>query len=662
MERMERRHDMSSMGGMSMGGPNSFQGTNMGLAHDFWYIIAAVLGFLALCRLVNLYKSRTRLQKRFANSVQYPTKPANKFLEIWATLTALIRESSYPQLYVPSSWFSWMTPPPLGRVITLLAYWAIIVSMMTANAIKNDAFFWERIGFRNAWITVMQMPLLYLLASKCSIIGLIIGTGHERLNWLHRWVGRTMFVTGAVHGWHFFTEWQRAGILEFQLQMMGMVKYGMAAWTVLGWSLISGFAPLRRLGYEFFVLQHLASAVLFIWLVYVHIPAYARWNVWFSIGALCFDRACRTVLLVWQNVKFRPNRSKCKGGQRVGHFAQIRAVGDSITVINIKDVHFKWKAGQHLYLWAPAIGPMEAHPYTIACAHQLPETCICNSIQLVVRKHGGFSKRLHERAIKDHAEEKKGNYTVFVSGPYGMPPRLDIYETVVLISASTGASFTLPILEDLLAKANTNCVKRIDFLLTTKQGEELDFYVKRLHEFLDGANEVGIELLVHVAITQSGTPSLPPLSTLPTTREREGTVGKSLSRSSSWDSDLDKTRAKDDPDSIQPSGDQEKRANTIGGGGGRDVEDIIFSLTPRRPLSKASVDSHVHYSTTRPDIAAFIRAPVEATGGETKVVVCGGPSLVAKVRNCVASLADERAVHKGTGAQGIGLFVEEYAF
>lgn len=62
-EKMERRHaghDMSSMGGMSMGGPNSFQGTNMGLAHDFWYIIAAVLGFLALCRLVNLYKSRTR--------------------------------------------------------------------------------------------------------------------------------------------------------------------------------------------------------------------------------------------------------------------------------------------------------------------------------------------------------------------------------------------------------------------------------------------------------------------------------------------------------------------------------------------------------------------------------------------------------------------------
>lgn len=543
-----------------------------------------------------------------------------------------------------------MTPPPLGRVITLLVYWAIIISMMTANAIKKDAFFWERIGFRNAWITVMQMPLLYLLASKCSIIGLIAGTSHERLNWLHRWVGRTMFVTGAVHGWYFFVEWQRADIVEYQMKMMGTVKYGFGAWAVLGWSLISGFAPLRRLGYEFFVLQHLVSAVLFIWLVYRHIPAEARWNVWFSIGALCFDRACRSVLLVWQNVKFSPNRSKCKGGQQVGHFAQIRAVGDSITVINIKDVHFRWKAGQHLYLWLPAIGPMEAHPYTIACAHQLPETCICNSIQLVVRKHGGFSKRLHDRAVKDHAEGKKGNYTVFISGPYGMPPRLDIYETVILISASTGASFTLPILEDLLANASTNCIKRIDFLLTTKQGEEVDFYVKRLHEFLDRAKAVGIELLVHVAITQRSSSTIPPTSSLPTTRERERTEGKSSSRSASVD------------DSSNPTAQTKRSTPTTTNG--RDVEDKVLTLTPRRrPLSNASsTDSHVHHSSTRPDIAAFIRVPVEATGGETKVVVCGGPSLVAKVRNCVAGLADERAVHKGTGAQGIGLFVEEYSF
>jgi len=552
-------------------------------------------------------------------------------------LTAVVREASYPQLHVSMRGFSWVTPPPLGRVIALLIYWAIIIYMMTAGAIADDAFFWERIGFRNAWVTVMQVPLLYLLASRCNIIGFIAGTSHERLNWLHRWVARTIFVTATVHGWHFYTEWVIADFVEYQLKMMPMIKYGFGAWGVLLWSLVASFAPLRRLSYEFFVLQHIVSAVVFLWLVYEHVPPVAQYNVWFAIAALCFDRVFRAVLLVWQNVKFRPNKAKCNGGQRIGHQAQIRAVGDSITVVTIKDVHFKWRAGQHLYLWMPSVGPLESHPYTIACAHQLPETCICNSIQLVVRKHAGFSQRIHDVAAKSQAVGKKENFTVFVSGPYGVPPRWDIYETIVLISASTGASFTLPILESVLHTDKTNCTKRIDFLLTARQGEEIDFYVRRLHELIDRAKTIGIELLVHIAVTRN--PS-PPTSSRGSTNIE--TIDSIAPLSSGSDARVDV--------------DEKLQGNAT-----VDVERTAAS-TPRRRVSATSADSHVHHASVRPDVEAFIRAPVEASGGETSVVVCGGPSLVSRVRNCVASLSDERAVHKGTGAQGIQLHVEEYSF
>lgn len=552
-------------------------------------------------------------------------------------MTAVVREASYPQLHVSMRGFSWVTPPPLGRVIALLIYWAIIIYMMTAGAIADDAFFWERIGFRNAWVTVMQVPLLYLLASRCNIIGFIAGTSHERLNWLHRWVARTIFVTATVHGWHFYTEWVIADFVEYQLKMMPMIKYGFGAWGVLLWSLVASFAPLRRLSYEFFVLQHIVSAVVFLWLVYEHVPPVAQYNVWFAIAALCFDRVFRAVLLVWQNVKFRPNKAKCNGGQRIGHQAQIRAVGDSITVVTIKDVHFKWRAGQHLYLWMPSVGPLESHPYTIACAHQLPETCICNSIQLVVRKHAGFSQRIHDVAAKSQAVGKKENFTVFVSGPYGVPPRWDIYETIVLISASTGASFTLPILESVLHTDKTNCTKRIDFLLTARQGEEIDFYVRRLHELIDRAKTIGIELLVHIAVTRN--PS-PPTSSRGSTNIE--TIDSIAPLSSGSDARVDV--------------DEKLQGNAT-----VDVERTAAS-TPRRRVSATSADSHVHHASVRPDVEAFIRAPVEASGGETSVVVCGGPSLVSRVRNCVASLSDERAVHKGTGAQGIQLHVEEYSF
>jgi hypothetical protein len=69
----------------------------------------------------------------------------------------------------------------------------------------------------------------------------------------------------------------------------------------------------------------------------------------------------------------------------------------------------------------------------------------------------------------------------------------------------------------------------------------------------------------------------------------------------------------------------------------------------------------IFYTHSLLSIATYIRDVVESTGGETSVVVCGGRSLASTTRNKVASVSDKRAAHKGTQAQGIRLFVEEYS-
>ncbi|POS71324.1 hypothetical protein DHEL01_v210282 [Diaporthe helianthi] len=631
---------VSGMGmGMGMGtGTGMFQTDNMGLAQAYWYLIVGVLGLCVAVRVANFLQRRTRLQRCSSSSVQFPTKTSGPLSRAWATTTAIGREASYPQLYVPTRYISWMTPPPMGRILVLLAYWAVVIYMATAGAVVKDAYFWERIGFRNAWVTVTQIPFLYLLASKSSVLGVIAGSSYERLNWLHRWVARTMFVTATIHGFHFWTEYQQAGLISYMIQMMPMIKYGFAAWGLLLWANVSGMSPLRHWNYELFIAQHMLTWIIFLYVIYVHVPAYAQYNVWFAIAALSFDRFYRSVLLAWQNVKLRPNRSQCKGGQKVGHQARISAVGEDITVVTIKDVHFSWRAGQHLYLWMPKIGMSDHHPYTIASAHPLPGTCICNSIQLVVRKHKGFSRRLHNHAKKMQSSGKKEDLTAFVTGPYGLPPRWDMYETLVLISASTGASFTLPILESvLLSRERSLCTRRIDFLLAAKKGDEIDYYIQRLREMIEKAADMGIELRVHIHVTQG--PSVPTLAK----RTDSGNTMEGLTSSSS----------------VAPSP-SNRGSFSKSAAGPEDIEKHAAQVGRRG--SSASADSHVHQSSSRPNIETFIRDPVEATGGETSVVVCGGKSLVARVRNCVASLSDERAVHKGTGAQGIHLHVEENGF
>lgn len=53
---------------------------------------------------------------------------------------------------------------------------------------------------------------------------------------------------------------------------------------------------------------------------------------------------------------------------------------------------------------------------------------------------------------------------------------------------------------------------------------------------------------------------------------------------------------------------------------------------------------------------------LEQALGETGVAVCGPGALAADVKAAVVGLSDERAVHRGTGAQGIYLHVEGFGF
>lgn len=577
--------------------------TNHAFARDYWYITAAIVALLGGIQTINTFQARSRLRCTNTN----PTVPLTRLAQTWATTTAIVREMSHPQLYIPIKGLRWTTPLPLGRILILFIYWAVVAYFMAYDVSKKDVYYWERIGYRNGWVTMAQLPMLYLLAMKINPVAHLIGTSHERINWLHRWVSRTMLITATVHGFHFWTMWTEADFLSTALKITPLVKYGLGAWGILLWLAVSGILPIRRLAYEVWVAQHVVASIVMLWLVYVHIPSSARYLLWMSISFLVFDRIARWILLGWRNLHFRPNTSSCQGQKRVGHNVSIKAVGSLTTLVTIKDVHFKWKAGQYIYLWLPRVGLLESHPYTIACAHQPAGStiCTCNSIQLIIRAHTGFSKRLHTHALKHEAD-----MTGFVSGPYGVARMWDAYETLVLIGASTGASFTLPILESVANKRG--CVRKVEAVFLSRTMGEVEFYIGRAREAARIAKGVGVDVDIHIAIT-----------------------GETSSTPGASDSDQN----------------EEKHQQKC----------CCCNCGPK-PTNTENPPPEDKIYTSRPDIEALMQTPVEAASGETAVVVCGGKALVARIRNCVVRLSDERAVHKGTGAQGIYLHVEEYAF
>ena len=541
--------------------------------------------------------------------------------------------------------WTWLTPPPLGPSLVILTYWIVITLFLTVGSVVHDAYYWERVGFRAAWVSVTQVPFIYLLAGKVNIGGFLLGSSYMDLNWLHRWVSRTLFVTVTIHGSFFLREWIQADFVRLELKMMPMVKYGFGLWAVLAWTNISSLIPLRRMCYEFFVLQHIVSASVFLWLLHVHVPAYASYNIWMAVAFLLSGRVYRFCLLLCQNIAFQRQTSASIGRKWLGHTAEIQALAGQITVLTIHDIGFSWKAGQHILLWCPTVGPLESHPFTIA------STPIANSdnglkrIQLVIRARSGFTRRLYRQANSSRM------VTAFLTGPFGNLPTWNTFETLVLISASTGASFTLPILETVLNQPC--CVRKIECLLLVRHKSHIEGYISRLRAAASHPRSSEVSLRIMIAVTGK--------DTTPGCDDDAALELGSLSSCSSFGAPAKTvvqshaTMTDRKPSESQSVVDPKRNTSVEG------VENECgISIGGKHHKLCTGAGSALQYTLGRPSLANFVREPVKTSAGETSVIVCGGKSLTSTVRNVVASLSDERAVHKGTGAQGIHLHVEEY--
>jgi len=619
--------------------------------------------FIDLARsFFGLYLTLDRFRLARSRAVEYPTRPQNALTQAIATGSAILREIAGPEYHIRNRWLSWLSPPSLGRCLIILIYWAVIIYMLVWQSIVNGPYYYEKIGYRAAWVSITQVPFVYLLASKSSIIGLLSGSSHERLNWLHRWVSRTLLVTATVHGGFFYAEWYQADFVEIELQSMPMVKYGMGAWAILLWTFLSSLTPIRSLSYEIFVLQHLAAAGVLLWLLWVHVPQYAQYNIWFAVAAVSFDKILMSCWTAWANIS-APTKEKSGSAQVIGHRAEIRILNDEMSEVIVHDVKFKWAAGQHIYLRIPSIGPIESHPFTIANAYNNPTDPSRNSIQLIVEKKSGFSKRLYTRAATGAPGGKK-EVTAIITGPLGNPPEWAAFETLVLISASTGITFTLPILESIVNNGGISCVRRIDFLQVVRKRRSTDCYFDRLKAAVVAAESAGIALTVRIAVTcetcgccgancQCHNFNEVPIQTLEASKPRTSSEVSKESKDaiSIGGSPITKLPSTSSSSSLEKG----IAVSTVN----------ERSSSPRNEKSESRplvTKKQIIYTSSRPDVEDFIRRPVEATGGETQISVCGGKSLVACVRNHVAALSDERGVHKGTGAQGIALFTEHYCF
>lgn len=688
--------------------------------HFYYAVVGSAVAVATLFNVYNylLYRQRLSAAGRGAPT---PARPKSWFALGNATTYALTREASSYSIHIPIKGRT-IRLPTVGRTSLILANVVVLVVLCLYGLDLHDVLNRESVGFRCGVVTIAQFPIIVLLAGKNNIIGHLSGMSYERLNWMHRWCARCMLLTATMHmGW-FFSAWAPYDYIGYQLQNNRIVWKGLAAWCALFWIVFSSMSPIRGWSYEIFVIQHIISFAVFLAFVYLHSPSEMHGYVWAPVAIFLFDRVVRALRLLYLNVSFfhptQRQQENIKGFLTCQ--AEFTPLSHNTTKIVVRNPPMSWKPGQHVYLSCQAVVPLQSHPFTIAT---IPED---GRMEFYVKAEKGGTKRFHSFAEKSSSssEALAKTRSVTFEGPYGTLRPLRQFDSVVLVAGSTGSNFTMPLLRDLIRgwqeNANRSTLKpksllqtplgavtrHIRFVWVVKSSGQLNWFSEQLTSIYvefqtlqERLRDIKLEMSVYITCDPSFTEGqkslvsdiLPPTATSSSRQDEiiHGTPHYKDPKSSSLPSQNKSTTTEkqeihqirsnettslevQDPSSIQsPIGPSTCYCRAI-----ISEKDPLTRRTacccsantssPRNSHSRTTSLTITHPSIAilagRPQLRDIIRKSLEQAWGESGVVVCGPHGLVSDVRRHVVALSDERAVHKGTGAQGIYLHTESFGW
>ena len=608
-------------------------------ARYFWYGMAVVIGIAAIHNaawrailkmrqappITILFVQRTDSLSRVRAAAAHrprPATPENMFSKSLATVTAIIREVSYPQV-TPVRQSFWWRVPPLGTILVLLAYLAFILALEFINNDIPGGQHYIALGIRAGWLAVAQVPLLVLLAGKNNLIGLVTGVSYERLNIFHRWVARGLLLLATLHFGYQSYGWNKYGLTQMEWSTDTCPPTGMAAYAILLWLNLSTLAPFRNLSYEFFVIQHIITFFGFIIAIMIHLPStalYSRVYIYIPIALYLVDRIVRSVC--WGSNNIRPGR------------ATVYSLQGDVTKVTIKNSRVKrWTPGTHVLLAIPKFGFAQSHPATIASTPASHN----GDLVFILRSHRGFTKRICLPITKEEAGSSRATYTAFLDGPYGgSQADFGAFDTALLVAGSTGVTFTLSILLDLAHRATVQKLplRRLEFVWMVKSSTCKSWVSDELQAAFDKLHTAGIETKIRIFTTCD-----------------ERLTDAETDDQKACGCDCDKSLGP--CCCVSPVDDSEDEDES---GSSSKGQKMTTTTTKEKARECASMESG------RPNFHDMLWDLLDEAHGETGVAVCGPLGLSTALRSTVTSISDQRAVHKGSGAQGIYLHVEGFCW
>ncbi|KAL5332072.1 hypothetical protein ACEPPN_001616 [Leptodophora sp. 'Broadleaf-Isolate-01'] len=412
--------------------------------------------FMLLLRLIrNIFRNVTR------KDLTYDTLPRsldrryhNKFsILLSSKLRRFIWWSRSETLFVGKTGASW-------DQLIVGATWLTWLLFLCVNETEND---YVHLSRRFGVIGTSQLPMQYLLATKrLNIVALAFRVSPKDVYPWHGVLGRISYFLVSAHVVLYLNYYIQIGGLLHAFQrivpLLGML--GFVSMTILNATVL---AVVKDYSYRLFFIAHVLVALAVPLLIWCHVP-HSRLFIAESLLILLVDRLSRRLFI-----------NKCPVAIDSVHGTNLLKIVAKLPAKKLGQ--FTRSPASYVFLSFPwGSGPTQSsfcrgllsNPFTVASVKEG-----ANELSLVVRHMKGPTTNTLAQLGSLNAK-----INLHIEGPYSAAINLpgsswSGFDSVLLVAGGIGATFILPLYEQLLSENNT---VDVDLIWTVRDVAEMDWW------------------------------------------------------------------------------------------------------------------------------------------------------------------------------------------
>ncbi|PWN93563.1 hypothetical protein FA10DRAFT_264198 [Acaromyces ingoldii] len=461
---------------------------------------------------------------------------------------AFLRSITYQRCSLPLGRGKRIDIPDLGKTLVIASFSiGMIVWCFAVTPYYRCTREWGSppLAIRAGMLANGMITFVFAFGTKVNLVTALTNIAHERLQVYHQWLARLVLFFSVVHTIPFIVQPLRDGgshnLYLWWYHNGPEMWNGTVSLALLAWIVASSTNVFRSWSYEFFVVQHLVSVILFIGFYFAHTGN--ELNSWLWLWAAIGLWGLAT-LIRWA-------RSAMASGYFVSTRASVEVHSssdkrDAMVRIAIR-TPLRWSPGQHVFVRFHTMSPWQAHPFTVVTLPQ-PSDHQDSVVVFLARVREGLTRKLYERVVQedreqgdDDAIEKGGSsfkssdalpllenseheghddenlptkaklLPASIDGPYGCSASMASYHSLVIVAGGSGMTFALPILFDLAWRGRTGnvCTRDVVLICSVRTPATLSWIRHQLEAVLTSLASYGITVRADVHVTRSASKELP---------------------------------------------------------------------------------------------------------------------------------------------------------